>query len=390
MPETLNQTRTFRFDEMAIQVKDKIDNPAEADVDRYVGLEHIDPESQKIRRWGETTDVESSKLVFRAGDIIFGKRRAYQRKLAVADFDGICSAHAMVLRPKTDVVLEEFLPFFMQSDVFMDRAVKISVGGLSPTINWRDLAKEEFALPPLEEQRRIVKLLGAQLALAETIVQLEAKIRIIKGALESVVFQGQRHWGVVSLGHIATVKGGKRLPKGTAFSQEPTVHPYIRVVDMVDGEIAQESFEYVPEAVFPSISRYIVSEKDIVISIAGTIGRLALVPKELHGANLTENAAKITGIDDKILPEYLFNYLGSQLGQQQIRALTAKTTQPKLALFRIETIEILLPPVAEQRRICEKVATIVTSIRTAVQRLEDCRSQYRLIIDRAIGKRARS
>ena len=205
-----------------------------------------------------------------------------------------------------------------------------------------------------------------------------------------MVFQGQRHWGVVSLGHIATVKGGKRLPKGTAFSQEPTVHPYIRVVDMVDGEIAQESFEYVPEAVFPSISRYIVSEKDIVISIAGTIGRLALVPKELHGANLTENAAKITGIDDKILPEYLFNYLGSQLGQQQIRALTAKTTQPKLALFRIETIEILLPPVAEQRRICEKVATIVTSIRTAVQRLEDCRSQYRLIIDRAIGKRARS
>ena len=323
MPETLNQTRTFRFDEMAIQVKDKIDNPAEADVDRYVGLEHIDPESQKIRRWGETTDVESSKLVFRAGDIIFGKRRAYQRKLAVADFDGICSAHAMVLRPKTDVVLEEFLPFFMQSDVFMDRAVKISVGGLSPTINWRDLAKEEFALPPLEEQRRIVKLLGAQLALAETIVQLEAKIRIIKGALESVVFQGQRHWGVVSLGHIATVKGGKRLPKGTAFSQEPTVHPYIRVVDMVDGEIAQESFEYVPEAVFPSISRYIVSEKDIVISIAGTIGRLALVPKELHGANLTENAAKITGIDDKILPEYLFNYLGSQLGQQQIRILAS-------------------------------------------------------------------
>ena len=92
MPETPNQTRTFRFDEIAIQVKDKIDNPAEADVDRYVGLEHIDPESLKIRRWVETTDVESSKLVLKSGDIIFGKRRAYQRKLAVAEFDGICSA----------------------------------------------------------------------------------------------------------------------------------------------------------------------------------------------------------------------------------------------------------------------------------------------------------
>lgn len=159
MPKTLYQTQNFRFDKMAFLVKDKIDKPAEADVDRYVGLEHIDPESLKIRRWGETTDVESSKLVFKSGDIIFGKRRAYQRKLAVADFDGICSAHAMVLRAKTDVVLDEFLPFLMQSDVFMDRAVKISVGGLSPTINWSALAKEEFALPPLEEQRRIAEVL---------------------------------------------------------------------------------------------------------------------------------------------------------------------------------------------------------------------------------------
>lgn len=85
MPETLNRIQTFRFDEMAVLVKDKIDNPAEADVDRYVGLEHLDPVSLKIRRWGTPTDVQASKLVFKSGDIIFGKRRVYQRKLAVAE-----------------------------------------------------------------------------------------------------------------------------------------------------------------------------------------------------------------------------------------------------------------------------------------------------------------
>ena len=74
---------------MAVQVKDKVD-PAEADVDRYVGLEHIDPESLKIRRWGETSEVESSKIIFKSGDIIFGKRRAYQRKLAVDSYS--CSS----------------------------------------------------------------------------------------------------------------------------------------------------------------------------------------------------------------------------------------------------------------------------------------------------------
>src|SRR3990172_12635544 len=101
---------------MADMVNGRIDSPAEADVERYVGLEHLDSDSLTIRRWGSPSDVEATKLRFRVGDIIFGRRRVYQRKLAVAEFDGICSAHAMVLRSKPDVVLPELLPFFMPSD----------------------------------------------------------------------------------------------------------------------------------------------------------------------------------------------------------------------------------------------------------------------------------
>jgi type I restriction enzyme S subunit len=105
--------------------------------------------------------VIGQKLKFWKGDIIYGKRRAYQRKLAVADFDGICSAHAMVLRAKPDVILPELLPFFLQSEIFHQRAMEISVGSLSPTINWTTLAKQEFPLPPVDEQRRIADLLWA-------------------------------------------------------------------------------------------------------------------------------------------------------------------------------------------------------------------------------------
>ncbi len=130
--------RMVRFEEIAQNVNERV-QPAETDLDIYVGLEHLDPESLKIRRWGTPDDVIGQKLGFRKGDIIFGKRRAYQRKLAVAEFDGICSAHAMVLRAKTDAVELDFLPFFMQSDMFMKRAVDISVGSLSPTINWKTL-----------------------------------------------------------------------------------------------------------------------------------------------------------------------------------------------------------------------------------------------------------
>ena len=151
--------RTMRFDQFAENIAERVD-PAEADTKHYVGLEHLDPESLKIRRWGTPADVRGTKLRFRRGDIILGRRRFYQRKVAVAKFDGICSAHAMVLRPRPDVVLPEFLPFFMQSDLFMTRALEISVGSLSPTINWRTLAKQEFALPPLAEQRQMIEILS--------------------------------------------------------------------------------------------------------------------------------------------------------------------------------------------------------------------------------------
>jgi hypothetical protein len=153
--------RTVRFAELAEPITDRVDNPSSAGVDRYVGLEHLDPERLRIARWGSPADVSSTKLRFERGDVIFGKRRAYQRKLAVADFSGICSAHAMVLRPREENVEPSFLPFFLQSDAFFERAIAISVGSLSPTINWSALAGQEFELPPRRMQRRIATLLQA-------------------------------------------------------------------------------------------------------------------------------------------------------------------------------------------------------------------------------------
>lgn len=149
----------WRFDQIATNVNERINDPSKAETEYYVGLEHLDSDSLKIRRWGSPSDIEATKLRFRKGDIILGRRRVYQRKVAVADFDGICSAHALVLRAKPYVVLPEFLPFFMQSDIFMERAKAISVGSLSPTINWKTLAEEKFSIPTIDKQKRIVKVL---------------------------------------------------------------------------------------------------------------------------------------------------------------------------------------------------------------------------------------
>src|SRR3989442_15705648 len=189
-----NGWHKHRFDEMAVVVNDRIDDPADAEVEYYVGLEHLDSDSLAIRRWGSPSDVEATKLRFRAGDIIFGRRRVYQRKLAVADFDGICSAHAMVLRARPNVVLSEFLPFFMQSNLFMERAKEISVGSLSPTINWKMLAKQEFALPPIKQQRRIAEMFQAGQTEGDALFHILEKTNKLKMAL-------MRHLLLKGIGH---------------------------------------------------------------------------------------------------------------------------------------------------------------------------------------------
>ena len=142
----------YKFDEIAINSTQK-KKPTEEDKVYYIGLEHIDPGCFDVVRWGSDVAPTGDKLLMQKGDVLFGKRRAYQRKVAIAPFDGIFSAHGMVLRPNLKVIDANYFPFFISSDKFMETAVRISVGGLSPTINWKDLAKQEFELPSLEEQK---------------------------------------------------------------------------------------------------------------------------------------------------------------------------------------------------------------------------------------------
>lgn len=152
--------KRLSFGAFAESVNERVE-PANAATEIYVGLDDLDADNLHIRRSGKGSDVIGTKLRFRKGDIIFGRRRAYQRKLAVAEVSGICSAHAMVVRAKREEALPEFLPFLMISDKFMGRAVEISVGSLSPTINWTTLKLEEFDLPPLDRQQRIAEILWA-------------------------------------------------------------------------------------------------------------------------------------------------------------------------------------------------------------------------------------
>lgn len=138
---------------------------------------------------------------------------------------------------------------------------------------------------------------------------------------------------------IVKIKGGKRLPKGNNLQTTPNNHPYIRVRDMKGKYIQNNDLEYVPDAVFPLIKNYIVNENDVIVSIVGTIGLVSIIDKKLDNASQTENCAKLSGLD-KIDAEYLYYYLISDLGQEEIAKATVGAVQPKLPLYGIENIDI--------------------------------------------------
>ena len=134
--------------------------PAEAGLERFVGMEHLEPGSLHVRSWGNVADGTTFTRRCRPGQVLFGKRRAYQRKVAVAEFEAVVSGDIYVLAPKdTQRLLPELLPFLCLSERFFQHAVGTSAGSLSPRTNWSSLASFEFDLPPLDKQRRIAEIL---------------------------------------------------------------------------------------------------------------------------------------------------------------------------------------------------------------------------------------
>ena len=162
----------------------------------------------------------------------------------------------------------------------------------------------------------------------------------------------------VLLGDLVRIKGGKRLPKGDVLQETNNSHPYLRIVDMGEKLIGKASLQYVPDKVFPKISRYITNTNDVLLSIVGTIGLVAIVDKELDGASLTENCVKLTCDTEKIDPEFLYYFLTSSVGQDEIYAGRVGSTQPKLPLYNIAKIRIPNLTLDEQKKIADILGTI--------------------------------
>ena len=365
--------KVWRFDQMATNVNVRIDDPSKSGMEHYVGLEHLDSDSLKIRRWGTPGDVEATKLMFKKGDIIFGRRRAYQRKLGVAEFDGICSAHAMVLRAKPEVVLPEFLPLFMQSDLFMNRAVEISVGSLSPTINWRTMAIQTFALPPIEEQRHISRRLLSSNAVVESYRNLIAACEQLWKSRTTELFSIGSIEEIVPLGDLVSYSSDG--PFGSKLKTEHYSDKGARVIRLNNIDLLEFNdvdAVFVPMEYFRQLRGYEVKGGDIIIAGLGDdripMGRACIVPSSI-GPAINKADCYCLRLGENVSARYLVHFLNSNEGLKQSRAVSQGTTRKRLNLSNIRRLRIPYRPTDEQETIACELDSYLSARTEAIGRL---------------------
>jgi type I restriction enzyme S subunit len=379
--------RMVRFDELAQMVNERVD-PSDTDADIYVGLEHLDSDTLKISRWGTPSDVIGDKLRFRTGDIIFGRRRAYQRKLAVAEFDGISSAHAMVVRANTNTVDPEFLPFLMQSDLFMKRAIDISVGSLSPTINWKTLRIQEFPLPPKDEQRRIADILWAADETVEAWRIVAADFRILSRAFRSQCVMAANH-SRIALGEcLEAIEPGKSVV-GRNEPAASNAHGVLKVSAVgPDGFVPDENKTLIDDRDF--VPGFAVHSDDLLITRSNTpdlVGRVCLVDRDYPNLMLCDKTLRLVPNSRLYSKQVLLEILRSDDVRAQIKGFANGTggAMKNISQSSIRSIRIPLPNAADQSRIHVAICEIERVSRVLDKHLRSASATYTSLRDCILG-----
>ena len=274
----------YKFSDLAYNITDK-KMPEPGDEKTYIGLEHLDSGSLAVTRWGGEIELKGQKLVMKKGDILFGRRNTYLRRAAIAPHNGIFSAHGMIFRPKTEVIDPDYFPFFIASDYFMNAAIRISVGSLSPTVNWKTLKELEFDIPTLEQQRESAKILKAANELKESYQALLLKTDDLVKSQFIEMFGEEKiedcRWPVSLMEDIFSITSSRRILK-SEWKTEGTI-PFIRVRDMVqlaNRELLTNEF-YVSDEFYNSRpENEKVKAGDIIISATSTIGKTYVIKQD--------------------------------------------------------------------------------------------------------------
>lgn len=372
-----------------------VEREAEANgVEKIVGLEHIDPENLHIRRWNSDVDGSSFTRKFLPGQTLFGKRRAYQRKVAYAEFEGICSGDILTFEPKNKkVLLPELLPFICQSDAFFDHALDTSAGSLSPRTRWTALEDFEFPLPPLDEQKRIAEILWAADEAVETksslVSEFTASWQTVIDSIVPAPINSSRGT-VVRLDDLCSMQNGRPFPS-SAYSEYG--FKLLRPGNLApDGSIswAAGSTVCLDEKYVQENSGWVVRPGDVVINLTaqsledGFMGRVCLAI-EGDDSLLNQRLGRFL-CNEGVESEYLYRVLQTSRFRRVVEA-RCEGSKVRHTYFRhFADFPVVMIRSEEQRKIIQAARAIDVAKKTAKNSVRDLRALLRKLVNGFFGK----
>lgn len=392
--------RKVKFGDVVQLSKARCADPLAEGVERYVGLEHLEPGDLRIRRWGNVADGVTFTTLFKPGQVLFGKRRAYQRKVAVADFSGVCSGDIYVLESKdADTLLPELLPFICQTDAFFDHAVGTSAGSLSPRTNWTSLADFEFVLPSMHEQVRLTELLLAANAVVASISEaISSGEKLRKSMLmdffdfltdsktdEISVFGGCSPLTWRDMNAVGDIQMGRQLsPK---YKTGQNSRPYLRVANVFDGYIDTSD---VSEMDFSDaeFATYSLQRGDVLLNEGQSrelVGRSAIFHDEVKDCCFQNTLIRFRP-SPQVLSEFAhFYFQYCQYTSRFIQISKQTTSIAHLGVLRFAKMKFPLISLEAQRAVVDAISQIVAGIPELNRRADAARAIKKNLLEGGFG-----
>lgn len=363
-----------KFGDVVRLSKARSQDPLADGIERYVGLEHLEPGDLRIRSWGNVADGVTFTSLFQPGQVLFGKRRAYQRKVAVADFSGVCSGDIYVLETKdAQVLLPELLPFICQTDAFFDHAVGTSAGSLSPRTNWTSLADFEFALPPKDEQLRTMKLLLAieeeldALGMALQVGKETEKVMLahaIRGAMHSSSHDMKdsrfgpvpAEWSVIPISQVADVAYG--ISESVASNKDASIGwPILTGANItLDGKLDCSKTVYIAE---PKKESFILRNGDLLLNWrSGSeehVGKTAIF--EMDQSYTYASFILRIRPDERMNRRFLWRLLNHMREFRLFGSSTSQQVNFKMNAAMFREVEVVCPP----REVQDEIVNLLAS-----------------------------
>jgi type I restriction enzyme S subunit len=339
-------------------VINKIPNRDEWTFDRFIGGEHFDEGEIRVTK---SAPIEGNEEVigsafhmrFNPGHVLYVTRNPRLRKGGIVDFEGVCSNVSFVLEADEKHLIQSLLPFIIQTEEFVKHTCNNAHGSTNPFLNWKDIAKYEFLLQPLEEQKKISELLWCvETTYSSCVIYMEKLIKFNKILLETLLIKlhtdNNTEWKKLS----DIVKKNKPIKYGIvqAGPNVPEGVPYIKSSNIKNGKIYCDLLERTSTQIHEKYKRSEVQPGDIIFSLRGNLGETAIVPEKLIKANLTQGTARIS-CGDEIINKYLIYALKTRKVRKRIEGVSKGTTFLEISLEELREIKIPLLKLPEQKKV---------------------------------------